>query len=285
MNDGTQAEIPTEGNLTIYRPHQCSYSYLWIGFHYFWGSINFVNKWVLKKCREYISDKHFDVIHVHDLRLVKVGVLLAKQFNMKVIADLHENYPAAIKSYVMDNSIKSIIRRYSVDRYSRWVAYEKQILQKSRSAAAINDDYIKILQSTYRLKFVDAVARYGTLAAGLRYMHDTYGITVRADVLRRMRAIIPAFNAEIEDALAMYQGSLQMAMHQRAVEGIEKIIRDRDGNEIARERVYSDSLLAKMVDTHTPEYKEAKQKETNKGNTINVQIIKDFNNYKSTRDN
>lgn len=163
--------------------------------------------------------------------------------------------------------------------------YEKQILQKSRSAAAINEDYIKILHPTYRHKFVDAVARYGTLAAGLRYMRDTYGVTVRADVLRRMRAIIPAFNAEIEDALAMYQGSLQMAMHQRAVEGVEKIIRDREGNEIDRERVYSDSLLAKMVDTHTPEYKEAKQKETNRGNTINVQIIKDFHNYKSTRDN
>lgn len=139
-NDGSQAEITTEENLTIYRPHEWSYSYLWTGFHYFWGSINFVNKWVLKKCREYISDKHFDVIHVHDLRLVKVGVLLAKQFNMKVIADLHENYPAAIKSYVMDNSIKSIIRRYSVDRYSRWVAYEKQILQEVDAVIAVVDE-------------------------------------------------------------------------------------------------------------------------------------------------
>lgn len=139
-NDGNQAEITTEGNLTIYRPHEWSYSCLWTGFHYFWGSINFVNKWVLKKCREYISDKHFDVIHVHDLRLVKVGVLLAKQFNMKVIADLHENYPAAIKSYVMDNSIKSIIRRYSVDRYSRWVAYEKQILQEVDAVIAVVDE-------------------------------------------------------------------------------------------------------------------------------------------------
>ena len=155
-------------------------------------------------------------------------------------------------------------QQYALDK----AFYEKQILQKSRSAAAINDDYIKILHPTYRHKFVDA-----------------YGVTVRADVLRRMRAIIPAFNAEIEDALAMYQGSLQIAMHQRAVEGVEKIIRDREGKEIDRERVYSDSLLAKMVDTHTPEYKEAKQKETNKGNTINVQIIKDFHNYKSTRDN
>ena len=139
-NDGNQAEITTEGNLTIYRPHEWSYSCLWTGFHYFWGSINFVNKWVLKKCQEYISDKHFDVIHVHDLRLVKVGVLLAKQFNMKVIADLHENYPAAIKSYVMDNSIKSIIRRYSVDRYSRWVAYERQILQEVDAVIAVVDE-------------------------------------------------------------------------------------------------------------------------------------------------
>ena len=53
-NDGNQAEITTEGNLTIYRPHEWSYSYLWTGFHYFWGSINFVNKWVFKKCQEYI---------------------------------------------------------------------------------------------------------------------------------------------------------------------------------------------------------------------------------------
>lgn len=139
-NDGNQAAITTEGNLTIYRPHEWSYSCLWTGFHYFWGSINFVNKWVLTKCQEYISDKHFDVIHVHDLRLVKVGVLLAKQFNMKVIADLHENYPAAIKSYVMDNSIKSIIRRYSVDRYSRWVAYERQILQGVDAVIAVVDE-------------------------------------------------------------------------------------------------------------------------------------------------
>ena len=158
--------------------------------------------------------------------------------------------------------------------------YEKSVLSQSRSAAAINDDYIKILHPTYRTKFIDAVTRYGTLAAGLRYMLNTYGIKVRADVLRRMRAIIPAFNAEIEDALALYQGSLQMAMHERAVEGVDKPVYDREGNVIAVDKVYSDSLLAKMVDVHTTEYKEAKQKDSQRGNTINVQIIKDFHNYK-----
>ena len=40
----------------------------------------------------------------------------------------------------MDNSIKSIIRRYSVDRYSRWVAYEKQILQDVDAVIAVVDE-------------------------------------------------------------------------------------------------------------------------------------------------
>lgn len=139
-NDGTQDEISVEGNLTIYRPRELSYSFLWTGVHYFWGSINFVDKWVLRKCRQYLSDKQFDVIHVHDLRLVKVGVLLGKKFNIKVVADLHENYPAAIKSYTEDDSWKSIIRRYTVDRYDRWVAYEKEILQQVDAVIGVVDE-------------------------------------------------------------------------------------------------------------------------------------------------
>ena len=158
--------------------------------------------------------------------------------------------------------------------------YEKQILQKARAASAINNDAIKILHPTYRSKLMEALSRYGTLQAALLELREKYGVAVRPDVLRRMRGIIPALDAEIEDALGMYQGRLQRAMHQRAVEGVEKIIRDREGNEIDRERVYSDSLLAKMVDVHTPEYKEARQKDEKRGNTINVQIIKDFHNHR-----
>ena len=139
-NDGYQEEVSTIGNLTIYRPHELSYSYLWTGIHYFWGSINFTDKWVLRKCQEYISKRNFDVIHVHDLRLVKVGVLLGKQFNLKIIADLHENYPAAIKSYIEDNSIRSIIRRYTIDRYDRWISYEKKILQEVDAVIGVVDE-------------------------------------------------------------------------------------------------------------------------------------------------
>lgn len=56
------------------------------------------------------------------------------------MADLHENYPAAIKSYVEDNSLKSIIRRYTVDRYLRWVDYEKRILKQVDAVIGVVDE-------------------------------------------------------------------------------------------------------------------------------------------------
>jgi len=127
------------------------------------------------------------------------------------------------------------------------------------------------------------LGKFGTIASALKYRKDPYGLKVRSDVLNRIMVMVPAFKAEIEDAKTYYQASIQMAMHQRAVEGVDKIIRDRKGNEIDREKVYSDSLLAKLADTHNPEYKEAKQKESSRGNNITVQIIKDFHNYKESR--
>lgn len=40
-----------------------------------------------------------EVIHVHDLPLVKTGLTAAHKFNLPLIADLHENYPEAIRIY------------------------------------------------------------------------------------------------------------------------------------------------------------------------------------------
>lgn len=170
-------------------------------------------------------------------------------------------------------------KQYEADR----AFFEQNVLQKSRSIGEIQEDYIKILHPTYREKFIAGIEKYGTIAAALKNMKDVYGLKVRSDLLNRMMLMIPALKVEIEDALSMYQASLQMAMHQRAVEGVDKIIRDRDGNEIDREKVYSDTLLAKLADTYNPEFKEAKQKESSRGNTINVQIIKDFHNYKEKK--
>lgn len=71
-----------------------------------------------------------NVLHVHDLTLVPTGLAVAKKFNIPVIADLHENLPAAERAYRVDYSflkkcVFSICSNYYVMRY-----FESKALKK-----------------------------------------------------------------------------------------------------------------------------------------------------------
>ena len=158
--------------------------------------------------------------------------------------------------------------------------FEHSVMKKVRGLCEIQEDYIKVLHPLYREKFIEGIRKYGTVAAAMKYMKDNHGLKLRGDVLTRITQILPSFKQEVDDAIGEYQAMLHMEMQRRAVEGIDKNIYDKEGNVVNTEKVYSDSLLSKMVDTYNPEYKEAKATNTNKGNVVNVQIIKDFHNYK-----
>lgn len=158
--------------------------------------------------------------------------------------------------------------------------FETKVLSKTRGLCEIQEDYIKVLHPHYREKFMDGIRRYGTVAAAMKWMKDNHGLKLRGDILRRIALTIPSFKQEIDDATEEYQATIHMEIHRRAVEGIDKGIYHQ-GVLMDTEKVYSDSLLVKMADTHNPEYKEAKQKDAGRGgNIVNVQIIKDFHNYK-----
>lgn len=214
-----------------------------------------------------------------DFESLKVGLSKASQpivFEDGTTVETYEhkqNTLAAIKE--AEEMQRKLREQYEKDK----AFFEANVIKKARTAGQIEEDYIKVLHPTYRKRFLDGVAQYGTLAAACRYMKINYDMVIRGDVLHRMLTLIPSFKQEVDDALNEYQAELQMEMHRRAVEGIDKGIY-HNGERIATEKVYSDSLLAKMVDTYIPEYKEVKQKENSRGNIVNVQIIKDFHNYK-----
>ena len=53
---------------------------------------------VWKKALIHAVQRHrIEALHIHDLPLVKTGLYAARKFNIPLIADLHENYPEAIK--------------------------------------------------------------------------------------------------------------------------------------------------------------------------------------------
>jgi len=43
-----------------------------------------------------VKQRNIEVIHVHDLPLVNTGLSIARKFNLRLIADLHKNYPEVV---------------------------------------------------------------------------------------------------------------------------------------------------------------------------------------------
>ena len=61
----------------------------------------------------------YKLIHVHDLPLLNTALAARYNKKIKVISDLHENYPAALKSWFQENNIihkilKKILRFFSI---------------------------------------------------------------------------------------------------------------------------------------------------------------------------
>lgn len=65
-----------------------------------------------------------EVVHVHDLPLVAVGRDLKKRHNLKLVADLHENWPALLRVSAHTRTLAGRI----LSPGFLWVNYEKKIL-------------------------------------------------------------------------------------------------------------------------------------------------------------
>ena len=97
-----------------------------------------------KEVENFVKDNRIDVIHVHDLPLVGIAVKVAKKYKIKVIADLHENYPAMlrlsqIKSIFNETSLGSITVRLLVN-IVKWENYEKEILKEVDQIVVVVDE-------------------------------------------------------------------------------------------------------------------------------------------------
>jgi glycosyltransferase involved in cell wall biosynthesis len=110
---------------------------------------------------EVIPSQSFEAIHIHDLPLIKVGIEMKNKFQVPVISDLHENWPAYLR---ISSHTKSLIGRIlSPDR--RWTEYERKYLLLADQIIVVVDeakerlvklglepDRINIVSNTLNLK-------------------------------------------------------------------------------------------------------------------------------------
>ena len=122
---------------TIYRKrisslfHKSSAAILILPFYFmFWN----------KFLKSILKVNKFDVIHIHDLPLSKVGYRLARKFNLKLVCDQHEYYSNwIVRTKHYNTTVGKIIKMLS-----NWPKYERKYLQKADLVITVEDSLKQI---------------------------------------------------------------------------------------------------------------------------------------------
>ncbi len=90
-----------------------------------------------KQIARLIEEERPDAIHVHDLPFVGAGVRLAKKFNLPLVADLHENFPAWLefRRGITTNPLEKLT--FSPARFA---AFEREILPRCDYIIVVVDE-------------------------------------------------------------------------------------------------------------------------------------------------
>lgn len=87
-----------------------------------WSAFSLIESAWFPHLERFIQNDRPDILHVHDFTMVPTVIRVAKIYNIPVVADLHENMPAALVAYRSKNPplekfIKAILLNY---RLWRW---------------------------------------------------------------------------------------------------------------------------------------------------------------------
>ena len=123
----TRKNLPEKdhfGKIIIHRKWMSSFIYKSsVGCLKFPYYFNFWRSFLFSIC----SKEKFDVVQVNDLPLSIIGVEIKKKFNTRLVIDLHENWPALLKTAVHTQTIPGRL----LSSNKQWVEYEKSMLPQA----------------------------------------------------------------------------------------------------------------------------------------------------------
>lgn len=102
--------------------------------------ITFKNYKLMNQMIKFVDENSIDALHIHDLPMVWDAIIIGEKKGIKVIADLHENYPEAVQfQFINTNSKAKFIMKY-LDNLDRWKKYEKKCLNQVNHAIVVVDE-------------------------------------------------------------------------------------------------------------------------------------------------
>lgn len=96
----------------------------------------FKNYKLISQIRKFVAEHSIDVLHVHDLPMVKSALIVGKAKGILVVADLHENFPAFYNLMLNGANMKARL----LNGIERWKKYEKQCISLADKVIVVVDE-------------------------------------------------------------------------------------------------------------------------------------------------
>ena len=96
--------------------------------------LTFKNYKQIAQFERFVDENSIDVLHVHDLPMIRSALIVGKKKGIPVVADLHENYPAAVQIFA--TSFKD---RF-LNGLKRWKQYENDCLKRVNHIIVVVDE-------------------------------------------------------------------------------------------------------------------------------------------------
>ncbi|WP_435335199.1 glycosyltransferase family 4 protein [Haloarchaeobius sp. TZWWS8] len=145
-NDADQQQRETVGPIDVHRfaewtgssltRQRRSLSFLATGHHDFWADA----------IRSVHRTSPIDAIHVHDLPLVETGLDVGDEFDVPVVADLHENYPEAIRQWRRMHAREDVLTqpallaKYLLRPVRRYKRIERRAVRRADHVLAVCEE-------------------------------------------------------------------------------------------------------------------------------------------------
>ncbi len=99
--------------------------------------------WWKRYLNEVAKEQSFDIIHIHDLPLAQVGVYFKKKFGVKLVVDLHENWPSYLTVATHTNTFFGKL----LSNNKQWRAYEKDVLKQADLIVTVVEEMSERIQA------------------------------------------------------------------------------------------------------------------------------------------
>ena len=116
-----------------------------------------IYSWFWKQhLKRFISTYNINLLHVHDLAMCKPATEIKPQLNVTIIADLHENFPATLKSrtWTKSGAEKLILK------LSKWEKAEEKFLKKVDELIVLSSSFRNLLLKKYSFLKENTVSVY-----------------------------------------------------------------------------------------------------------------------------